>query len=58
MAKGAAIGAELTGWIPVVGSVCAVATGFVGGMIGYFGGSKVGDTVYATGKKSPALLKQ
>lgn len=57
MAKGAAIGAELTGWIPVVGSVCAVVTGFVGGMIGYFGGSKVGDTVYATGKKVASAAK-
>lgn len=57
MAKGAAIGAELTGWIPVVGSACAVVTGFVGGMIGYFGGSKVGDTVYATGKKVAIAAK-
>lgn len=51
MAKGAAIGAKLTGWIPVVGPALAVATGFVGGMVGYFGGSKIGDAIYNTGKK-------
>jgi len=51
MAKGAAIGAKLTGWIPVVGAPLAVVTGFVGGMVGYFGGSKIGDTIYNAGKK-------
>lgn len=51
MAKGAAIGAKLTGWIPVVGAPLAVVTGFVGGMVGYFGGSKIGDTIYNFGKK-------
>lgn len=51
MAKGAAVGAKLTGWIPVVGAPLAVVTGFIGGMVGYFGGSKIGDTIYNAGKK-------
>lgn len=51
MAKGAAVGAKLTAWIPVIGPGLAVATGFVGGMVGYFGGSKIGDAVYSAGKK-------
>ena len=51
MAKGATVGAKLTGWIPVVGSALAVATGFVGGMVGYFGGSKIGEEIYNAGKK-------
>ena len=51
MAEGAAIGASMTGWIPVVGPALAVATGFVGGMVGYFGGSKIGDAVYSGAKK-------
>lgn len=50
MAKGAAIGASMTSWIPVVGPALGVATGFVGGMVGYFGGSKLGDAVYNAGK--------
>lgn len=57
MVKGAAIGAKLTGWIPVVGPALAVATGFVGGMVGYFGGSKIGDTIYSTGKKVAGVVK-
>lgn len=51
MAKGAAIGAGLTAWVPVVGPALAVVTGFVGGMVGYLGGSKIGEMVYNTGKK-------
>lgn len=51
MAKGTGIGAAMTAWIPVIGPVLAVATGFIGGMVGYFCGSKVGDTIYNTGKK-------
>lgn len=51
MAKGAAVGAKLTAWIPVVGPVLSVVTGFIGGMVGYFGGSKVGDAIYEVGKK-------
>lgn len=43
MAKGATIGAKLTGWIPAIGKGLAVVTGFAGGMVGYFGGLKVGD---------------
>ena len=57
MAKGAAIGAKATAWIPVVGPALAVATGFVGGMVGYFGGSKVGEVVYNTGKKVASAAK-
>ena len=50
MAKGAAIGASMTSWIPVVGPALGIASGFVGGMVGYFGGSKLGDAVYNAGK--------
>lgn len=51
MAKGAAIGAGMVSWIPVVGVPLAVVTGFVGGMVGYFAGSKVGNAIYNVGKK-------
>lgn len=57
MAKGAAIGAKLTGWIPVIGPGLAVVTGFAGGMVGYFGGSKLGDAVYSAGKKVAGAAK-
>lgn len=57
MAKGAKIGASLVAWIPVVGPGLAVVTGFVGGMVGYFGGSKIGDAVYETGKKVANVAK-
>ena len=57
MAEGAAIGASMTGWIPVVGPALAVATGFVGGMVGYFGGSKIGDAVYSGAKKVASAAK-
>ncbi len=57
MAKGAAFGAKLTGWIPVIGSGLAVVTGFVGGMVGYLGGSKIGNTVYNTAKKVASAAK-
>lgn len=58
MAKGAAIGMQLTGWIPVIGGPLAVASGFVGGMVGYLGGSKLGDTIYNTGKKVANTAKK
>lgn len=51
MAEGAAIGASLTAWIPVIGPGLAVVTGFAGGMVGYLGGSKLGDSIYNAGKK-------
>ena len=57
MAKGAAVGAKLTGWIPVIGPGLAVVTGFVGGMLGYFGGSKIGDAIYSAGKKVASAAK-
>lgn len=57
MAKGAALGANLTAWIPVVGMPLAVVTGFVGGMVGYFGGSKIGETIYTVGKKVAGAAK-
>ncbi|MCM1251703.1 MAG: hypothetical protein NC321_02695 [Clostridium sp.] len=46
----AAVGTALTPWIPVVGPVLGVATWFVGSMVGYFGGSKIGDCIYSAGK--------
>lgn len=48
---GAIIGASLVGWIPVIGPAAAIATGFVGGMVGYFAGSKIGEAVYNGAKK-------
>lgn len=57
MAKGATIGAKLTAWIPVIGPGLAVVSGFVGGMVGYFGGAKIGDTIYNTGKKVASVAK-
>ena len=57
MAKGATIGTKLTAWIPVVGPALAVVTGFIGGMVGYCGGSKVGDTIYSVGKKVAGAAK-
>jgi hypothetical protein len=57
MAKGAAAGASLTAGIPVVGPALAVVTGFVGGMVGYFGGSKIGEGVYNAGKKVAGAAK-
>ena len=57
MAKGATIGAKLTAWIPVIGPGLAVVSGFVGGMVGYFGGSKIGETIYNTGKKVASAAK-
>ncbi|HBA46678.1 MAG TPA: hypothetical protein DCZ91_02525, partial [Lachnospiraceae bacterium] len=48
---GTVIGASLVGWIPVVGPAAAVAAGFVGGMAGYFAGSKIGEAVYNGAKK-------
>lgn len=57
MAKGAVIGTQLIGWIPVIGAPLAIASGFVGGMVGYLGGSKLGDTVYNTGKKIATVAK-
>ena len=57
MAKGAAFGASLTGWIPVVGPALGVVTGFVGGTVGYFAGSKVGDSIYSAGKKVASAAK-
>lgn len=57
MAKGAAIGAKMTAWIPVIGPALAVATGFVGGTVGYFGGSKVGEAIFSTGKRVAGIAK-
>ena len=57
MAKGAAIGAKMTAWIPVIGAPLAVVTGFVGGMVGYLGGSKIGDALYSAGKKLAGAAK-
>lgn len=57
MGKGVTIGAGMTAWIPVVGPALAVVTGFVGGMVGYFAGSKVGDVVYSAGKKVAGVAR-
>lgn len=57
MAKGAAIGAKLTGWIPIIGAPLAVVTGLIVGMVGYFGGSKFGDIIYNAGKKVAGVAK-
>lgn len=57
MAKGAAFGAKLGLMVPVIGPGLAVITGFVGGMVGYFGGSKIGDAVYNAGKKVAGAAK-
>ena len=35
----------------------ATVTGLVGGMVGYFAGSKIGETVYNTGKKVAGVAK-
>lgn len=55
--KGAAIGNKLFGWIPVIGVPIAVVTGFVGGMVGYFAGTTIGDAIYSTGKKVANVAK-
>lgn len=57
MAKGMVFGASLTAWIPVIGPPLGVITGFVGGIVGYFGGSKIGDLIYSAGKKVAGVAK-
>ena len=57
-AKGMLLGAAATAWIPVLGAPLAVVTGFVGGMAGYFAGSKIGDAIYSAGKKVAGAAKQ
>lgn len=57
MAKGALAGVKLAGWIPVIGPGLGVVAGFVGGMVGYFGGSKLGDKIYSAGKKVASAAK-
>ena len=60
MGKGAAVGASIGTklmWLPVIGPAMPVITGFIGGMVGYFGGSKLGDVVYSAGKKLAASAK-
>lgn len=43
--------------IPVIGIPLAITTGLVAGMVGYFGGSKLGDAVYSAGKKVAGIAK-
>lgn len=57
MAKGASIAAGLTAFLPIAGPALAVVSGFAGGMVGYFGGSKLGDLVYSAGKKVANVAK-
>lgn len=54
---GAAVGAALTAWIPVIGPGLAVVTGFLGGMVGYACGSKIGEKIYEAGKKVAKVAK-
>lgn len=51
IAKNAKITAALASLIPVAGPALGAITGFIGGMVGYFGGSKLGDAIYDAGKK-------
>lgn len=57
MAKGASIAVGLSALIPIASPAIAVVSGFVGGMAGYFGGSKLGDIVYSAGKKVAGVAK-
>lgn len=57
MGKGALIGASLTAWIPVLGLPLSVITGMLGGMVGYFAGSNIGEKIYNTGKKVATTAK-
>ncbi|MCC8075171.1 MAG: hypothetical protein LIO95_04385 [Clostridiales bacterium] len=57
MAKGAAFGAKLAAWIPVIGAPLSVVSGLVGGMVGYMGGSKLGEAVHSAGKKVAGVAK-
>lgn len=54
---GGAVGMALTGFVPVLGPAFAVTSLFAGAMVGYFGGSKLGDIVYETGKKVAKTAK-
>ncbi len=54
MSEGTAIGTSLgvsLMWIPVIGPAMPVITGFIGGTVGYFAGSKVGEEIYNAGKR-------
>ena len=57
MAKGVSIAVGLSALIPVAGPAIAVVSGFVGGMVGYCGGSKLGELVYSAGKKVASVAK-
>lgn len=54
---GGAVGMALTSFVPVLGPAFAVTSLFAGAMVGYFGGSKLGDVVYETGKKVAKTAK-
>ena len=43
--------------IPVIGIPLAITTGLVAGMVGYLGGSELGDAVYSAGKKVASVAK-
>ena len=53
-AKGAAL---LAAFVPVAGPALATAVSFVGGTIGYFAGSKIGDAAYSAGRKVASAAK-
>lgn len=57
-AKGAVVGAKIAATVPVLGPPIAVATTFLGGVVGYCGGSKIGDMVYNAGKKVAGVAKE
>lgn len=44
-------GAAIGGLLLIAAGPFAVAGGLVGGMVGYLGGSKLGDAIYTAGKK-------
>lgn len=56
-AAGAALGASLAGWVPVIGPAFVVASGFIGGTVGYFLGSETGNALYDATKKVASGVK-
>ena len=58
LSKGAGIGIALTAWIPIIGVPLSVVTGFIGGAVGYFAGSKIFNKVYSGAKKVGNIAKE
>lgn len=57
MAKGASLAVGLATLLPIAGPAVAVVSGFVGGMVGYCGGSTLGNMVYSAGKAIAGVAK-